>query len=56
MKLKKGITIFATEEARKKWEGKELPKKDKKCSCPACDLQDLNEPPRPKGRGILRLL
>jgi hypothetical protein len=42
MKLGKGIIVFATEEAKKKWEGKELPKKEKKKTpCPSCDLNAL---------------
>jgi hypothetical protein len=39
MKLEKTITIYATEEARKKWEGKELPVKDTKTRCPACEIK-----------------
>jgi hypothetical protein len=39
MKLDDGIIFFATEEARKKWEGKELPKKNKKSSCPSCEIE-----------------
>jgi hypothetical protein len=39
MKLEKTITIFATEEARKKWEGKELPVKNKKKGCPDCEIK-----------------
>jgi hypothetical protein len=41
MKLDKGIILFATEEARKKWEGKELPKKNKKSSCPSCEIEKI---------------
>jgi hypothetical protein len=43
MRLEKSIVLHATEDAKRKWEGKELPKKDKKSSCPACDLQDLKK-------------
>jgi hypothetical protein len=39
MKFEKSITIFATEEARKKWEEKETTKKTKKNSCPACEIE-----------------
>jgi hypothetical protein len=39
MKLEKTIIIFATEEAKKKWEGKELPVKSKKSACPACEIK-----------------
>jgi hypothetical protein len=41
MKLEKEIIIFATEEARKKWEGKEIPKKAKKVVCPSCEINNL---------------
>jgi hypothetical protein len=41
MKLDDGIMFFATEEARKKWEGKELPKKSKKSSCPSCSIEKI---------------
>jgi hypothetical protein len=41
MQLDKGIILFATEEARKKWDGKELPKKNKKSSCPSCEIEAL---------------
>jgi hypothetical protein len=41
MKLDKGIVVYATEEARKKWEGLELPKKSKKSSCPSCDMEKI---------------
>jgi hypothetical protein len=39
MKLNDGIIFFATEEARKKHEGK-LPKKIKKSSCPSCEIKN----------------
>jgi hypothetical protein len=41
MKLSYEIVTFATEEARKKWEGKELPKKNKRSGCPSCELEAL---------------
>jgi hypothetical protein len=43
MKLGKGIVIFATEEAKKKWEGKELPVKKKKSGCPSCEIKLIDE-------------
>jgi hypothetical protein len=43
MKLEKSITIFATEEARKKWEGKELPVKNKKGNCPSCEIDEIKK-------------
>jgi hypothetical protein len=47
MKLGEGTVIFATEEAKKEWEGKKLPVKQKKSSCPACEIKleekDYNE-------------
>jgi hypothetical protein len=43
MKLEKTITVYATDEAKKKWEGKELQVKTKKISCPACDLAELRK-------------
>jgi hypothetical protein len=41
MKLEKTITIYATDEARKKWEGKEQPKKNKKAGCPSCEIKNI---------------
>jgi hypothetical protein len=41
MKLGDGITVFATEQARKNWEGKEKPVKSNKSGCPLCDLETL---------------
>jgi hypothetical protein len=41
MKLEKAIVVYATSEARKKWEGKERPKKVKKVSCPACEIKNM---------------
>jgi hypothetical protein len=43
MKLEKTITIYATDEARKKWEGKELPVKNKKFKCPSCSIEELKK-------------
>jgi hypothetical protein len=43
MKLNDGVIIFATEEARKKWEGKEPPRKTKKNSCPSCGIDNLKK-------------
>jgi hypothetical protein len=43
MKLEKTIIIYATDEAKKKWEGKEKPVKTRKSSCPACDLEELKK-------------
>jgi hypothetical protein len=37
MKLDDGIVVFATEEARRKWEGKEQPRKTKRSVCPSCE-------------------
>ncbi|MDR1926610.1 MAG: hypothetical protein LBQ13_02885 [Endomicrobium sp.] len=48
MKLGKGITVFATEEAKRKWEGKELPHKKKKSSCPTCEIKLTEEQPENK--------
>jgi hypothetical protein len=41
MDLGKGIIIYATEDAKRKWEGLEQPKKTKKKSCPSCELNEL---------------
>jgi hypothetical protein len=41
MKLNDGIVFFATEDARKKWEGKELPRQNKKSSCPSCEIEKI---------------
>jgi hypothetical protein len=38
MQLEKSVTVYATEKARKKWEGKEWPKRCSKSGCPSCDL------------------
>jgi hypothetical protein len=43
MKLEKGITVYATEDAKKKWEGKEKPVKKKKVSCPSCEIEELKK-------------
>jgi hypothetical protein len=43
MKFETTITIYTTDEARKKWEGKERPKKTKKSSCPACELENMKK-------------
>jgi hypothetical protein len=43
MKLEKTITIFATEEAKKKWEGKEFHKKNKKSNCPQCEIDEIKK-------------
>jgi predicted transcriptional regulator len=43
MDIGKGIKIYATEEARKKWEGKEKPIKNKKVSCPSCEIKILSQ-------------
>jgi hypothetical protein len=41
MRLDKEIVVYASEEARKRWEGLKLPKKNKKSSCPSCDLEKI---------------
>jgi CRISPR/Cas system-associated exonuclease Cas4 (RecB family) len=41
MKLETTIIIHATEDAKKKREGKKPPSKIKKSSCPSCELKDL---------------
>jgi hypothetical protein len=37
MKLGEGITFHATEEARRAWEGREKPAREKKGGCPSCE-------------------
>jgi hypothetical protein len=37
-----GIVIYATAEAEKKYKGKNTAKKNKKISCPSCELQLRN--------------
>jgi hypothetical protein len=39
MKLEKSIIIHATEDAKKKWEGKEKPIRKRKTSCPSCEIK-----------------
>jgi hypothetical protein len=41
MKLESEIVIHATDEAKRKWEGKERPVKKRKCSCPSCEIEEL---------------
>jgi hypothetical protein len=43
MKFETSIIIYATDEARKKNEGKEKPVKNKKSSCPSCDLENMRK-------------
>jgi hypothetical protein len=43
MELGSGIVIHATDEAKKKWEGKEKPIKRRKCSCPSCEIEELKK-------------
>jgi hypothetical protein len=43
MRLEKTITVYATGEARKKWEGKERLVKTKKSSCPSCSIEELKK-------------
>jgi hypothetical protein len=43
MKLEKTIVFYATEEVKKKNEGKELPKKAKKNSCPSCEIEEFKK-------------
>jgi hypothetical protein len=43
MTLGEGITIYATEEARMKWQGKERPKKCKTPGCPSCEIKRLKK-------------
>jgi hypothetical protein len=41
MTLGKGITFHVTEEARKEWEGREKPAKERKHGCPSCEIEAL---------------
>jgi DNA-directed RNA polymerase subunit RPC12/RpoP len=41
MKLEKTIITYATEEAKKKWEGKKQPVKNRKINCPSCEIKIL---------------
>jgi hypothetical protein len=43
MQLDKGIVVYATEEAKKRWEGLKLPKKNKKSSCSSCEIEELKK-------------
>jgi hypothetical protein len=43
MNLAKGTVVYSTEDAKKKWEGKEAPQKDKKVICPSCDLEAMKK-------------
>jgi hypothetical protein len=43
MKLESGIVIHTTDEAKKKWEGKERPVKKKKCNCSSCEIEKLKK-------------
>lgn len=40
MKLEKSIVIHATDEAQRKWEGREIPKRNKKFHCPSCEIKE----------------
>jgi hypothetical protein len=43
MKRENGIVVYATEEARKKWEGKELPCRKGKSACPSCEIEAMKK-------------
>jgi hypothetical protein len=43
MQLDKGIIFFATDEARKEYERKEPTKKNKKSSCPQCEITEIKK-------------
>jgi hypothetical protein len=38
MKLEKTIVVYATDNAKKAWEGRERPKRSKKFYCPSCEI------------------
>jgi NAD-dependent SIR2 family protein deacetylase len=43
MRLEKSIILHATEDARKKWESKEKPVKQKRNSCPSCEIESIRK-------------
>jgi CRISPR/Cas system-associated exonuclease Cas4 (RecB family) len=43
LKLEKTIVHYATEEIKKNNEGKDLPNKTKKSSCPSCELEEFKK-------------
>jgi hypothetical protein len=50
MQMEEGIVIYATEAARKKWEGKEFPKKCGKSGCPSCETGAMKKEHRENSR------
>jgi hypothetical protein len=43
MQLEKSIILHATEDAKKKWEQKEKPVKQKRSSCPSCEIKNITK-------------